>query len=80
MCRRLRQPAPAEWLIPGFSRAAADVCVCAGIDYAAIHLWPDNWKRVDQDFGRIWLSNHSANGQMLNKPVVLEEFGKVGAL
>jgi hypothetical protein len=23
------------------------VCArCAGIDYAAIHLWPDNWKRV----------------------------------
>lgn len=33
---------------------------------------------MDQDFGRIWLTNHSANGQMLNKPVVLEEFGKVG--
>lgn len=54
------------------------LCFVPGIDYAAIHLWPDNWKRVDQDFGRIWLSNHSANGQMLNKPVVLEEFGKVG--
>lgn len=48
-----------------------------GIDYAAIHLWPDNWKRTDLDFGKIWLSNHSANGQLLNKPVVLEEFGKV---
>ncbi|CAL8466100.1 g5636 [Coccomyxa elongata] len=47
-----------------------------GIDYAAIHLWPDNWKRVDLDFGKIWLSNHSANGQLLQKPVVLEEFGK----
>lgn len=48
-----------------------------GIDYAAIHLWPDNWKRVDLDFGKVWLSNHSANGQLLQKPVVLEEFGKV---
>ena len=48
-----------------------------GIDYAAIHLWPDNWKRVDLDFGKIWLTNHSANGQLLQKPVVLEEFGKV---
>ncbi len=52
------------------------MCV-QGIDYAAIHLWPDNWKRVDLDFGKIWLSNHSANGQLLQKPVVLEEFGKV---
>ena len=49
------------------------------IDYAAIHLWPDNWKRTDQDFGRIWLTNHSANGAQLQKPVVLEEYGKVGA-
>jgi len=48
-----------------------------GIDYAAIHLWPDNWKRTDLDFGKIWLTNHSANGQLINKPVVLEEFGKV---
>lgn len=48
-----------------------------GIDFAAIHLWPDNWKRTDLDFGRIWLSNHSANGAQLQKPVVVEEFGKV---
>lgn len=51
-----------------------------GIDYAAIHLWPDNWKRTDNDFGTIWLTNHSANGAQLQKPVVLEEFGKVGSL
>ena len=56
------------------------VLPCTGIDYAAIHLWPDNWKRLGQEFGNIWLTNHSANGQLLNKPVVLEEFGKVGGL
>ena len=47
------------------------------IDFAAIHLWPDNWKRTDQDFGPIWLNTHSKNGRQLGKPVVLEEFGKV---
>jgi hypothetical protein len=47
------------------------------IDFAAIHLWPDNWKRTDQDFGPTWLNIHSKNGGQLGKPVVLEEFGKV---
>jgi len=23
------------------------------IDYAGMHLWPDNWKRQDLDFGRV---------------------------
>lgn len=50
----------------------------AAIDFAAIHLWPDNWKRTEQSFGNIWLTTHSANGAQLQKPVVLEEFGKVG--
>ena len=48
------------------------------IDYAAVHLWPDNWKRTDQGFGSIWLNTHAANGAQLQKPVVVEEFGKVG--
>ena len=50
-----------------------------GIDYAAVHLWPDNWKRTDQGFGSIWLRTHAANGAQLQKPVVVEEFGKVGS-
>ena len=50
------------------------------IDFAAIHLWPDNWKRTDQSFGSVWLNTHSANGAQLQKPVVLEEFGKVGTV
>ena len=50
----------------------------AAIDFAAVHLWPDNWKRTEQSFGNIWLTTHAANGAQLQKPVVLEEFGKVG--
>ncbi|KAK9792495.1 hypothetical protein WJX73_008718 [Symbiochloris irregularis] len=47
-----------------------------GIDYAAIHLWPDNWAQYDIDFARYWISNHSANAKTLQRPLLLEEFGK----
>ena len=50
----------------------------AAIDFAAVHLWPDNWKRTEQSFGNIWLTTHANNGAQLQKPVVVEEFGKVG--
>eukprot|EP00884_Botryococcus_braunii_P017735 jgi/Botrbrau1/4645/Bobra.33_2s0016.1 len=51
------------------------------IDYAAIHLWPDNWRRYDRDFGAAWVDAHDRHAALLNKPVVLEEFGKaVGGL
>ena len=47
-----------------------------GVDYAAIHLWPDNWRRWDPAFGREWLDGHIRNAQALGKPLLLEEFGK----
>ena len=46
------------------------------IDYASMHLWPDNWKRYDLDFGSGWMGNHSDDARALGKPLVLEEFGK----
>ncbi len=46
------------------------------IDYAGMHLWPDNWKRQDLDFGSGWTRNHSSDAAVLAKPLVLEEFGK----
>ena len=46
------------------------------IDYAAMHLWPDNWKRYDLDFGSGWMRNHTDDARRLGKPLVLEEFGK----
>ena len=55
----------------------ADLGPCAqGIDYASIHLWQDNWERTDLDFARFWLLNHTAQATTLQKPLVLEEFGK----
>ena len=51
------------------------------IDYAAIHLWPDNWQRWDLPFGKDWIDGHIAGARALGKPLVLEEFGKaVGGL
>ena len=51
-----------------------------GIDYASIHMWPDNWGRTDKAFGTTWLNAHIADVKYLGKPLVLEEFGKaVGA-
>ena len=51
------------------------------IDYAAIHLWPDNWQRWDLPFGKAWIEGHIQGARQLGKPLVLEEFGKaVGGL
>ena len=47
------------------------------IDYASIHLWPDNWARTDLPFGQNWLEGHANLSQLvLQKPMVVEEFGK----
>ncbi len=54
--------------------------VVDGIDFASIHMWPDNWGRTDQAFGRAWLDAHLKDAWYLGKPVVIEEFGKaIGA-
>ncbi|KAK9814964.1 hypothetical protein WJX73_003441 [Symbiochloris irregularis] len=50
-----------------------------GIDYASIHLWPDNWARTDDPFGYGWLYAHMEDAQTAGKPLVLEEFGKASA-
>ena len=47
-----------------------------GIDYAAIHLWPDNWQRWDPGFGKAWIDGHVEGARLLGKPLLLEEFGK----
>lgn len=48
-----------------------------GIDFGSIHFWPDNWARVDLDFGRNWLTGHAnLSSAVLKKPLIVEEFGK----
>lgn len=48
-----------------------------GIDFAAIHFWPDNWGRTDLDFGKNWMTAHvNMSSIVLKKPLIVEEFGK----
>jgi len=48
-----------------------------GIDFAAIHFWPDNWGRTDLDFGKAWMTAHAnMSSAVLKKPLIVEEFGK----
>ncbi|KAK9848172.1 hypothetical protein WJX84_006623, partial [Apatococcus fuscideae] len=48
----------------------------AGIDFAAVHLWPDNWGDLELDFLESWIIEHGAEARALNKPFMVEEFGK----
>lgn len=49
----------------------------SSIDFAAIHFWPDNWARTDLDFGKTWMTAHAnLSSAVLQKPLVVEEFGK----
>jgi mannan endo-1,4-beta-mannosidase len=56
------------------------------IDYATFHIWVQNWSIYDPakpeltlkksiDFAIEYIHNHEYNAIILNKPVVLEEFG-----
>ena len=43
------------------------------IDWATVHLWPDNWKNYDGNFINNWLTTHSQVASQLGKPLILEE-------
>ncbi|KAK9827542.1 hypothetical protein WJX74_009674 [Apatococcus lobatus] len=46
------------------------------IDFATIHMWPDNWKDLDSNFISNWLTSHMNVAKQLGKPLILEEFGR----
>lgn len=46
------------------------------IDFASIHMWPDNWGRTDTPFVQGWLEAHEQDSLLIGKPLILEEFGK----
>ena len=54
------------------SEALLSCMLLQGIDYASIHLWPDNWGRSDIDFARYWILNHTGNALSLGKPIPLD--------
>ncbi|MGB7200912.1 MAG: cellulase family glycosylhydrolase [Pyrinomonadaceae bacterium] len=56
------------------------------IDYLTIHIWPKNWGwfrvgKMEEDYAKVeektrsYLAIHIADAAMLNKPLVIEEFG-----
>ncbi|PRW32930.1 mannan endo-1,4-beta-mannosidase [Chlorella sorokiniana] len=48
-----------------------------GIDYATLHMWPDNWGRAqDMSFGEKWIQAHVQVAAELGIPLLVEEFGK----
>jgi len=48
------------------------------IDYAGIHVWPDNWEFVNTEFQKTFIQEHIDDASAgMTKPVVLEEFGKI---
>ncbi|KAL4452410.1 hypothetical protein ABPG75_008072 [Micractinium tetrahymenae] len=53
----------------------------SGIDYAVMHLWPDNWRNppLDVAWGQQWIDAHIQVASQLGLPLVLEEFGKNAA-
>lgn len=46
------------------------------IDFAGIHLWPDNWEIWDPEFLDSWIQQHLKDATGLGKPLLVEEFGK----
>jgi len=47
------------------------------IDFATVHIWPDNWNQSSIDFQQDWISQHmDESAKVLHKPVILQEYGK----
>lgn len=46
----------------------------ADIDYAVIHMWPDNWAVVNEGiaFGQNWMQSHLSAVASLSKPMIVE--------
>eukprot|EP01025_Chloroclados_australasicus_P029293 TRINITY_DN29229_c0_g1_i1.p1 TRINITY_DN29229_c0_g1~~TRINITY_DN29229_c0_g1_i1.p1 ORF type:complete len:591 (-),score=64.04 TRINITY_DN29229_c0_g1_i1:1726-3498(-) len=49
------------------------------IDFAGIHIWVDNWAigYEGESFFAQWVDAHMEDAVNLNKPLVIEEFGKI---
>lgn len=54
-----------------------DTCALPNIDFCTYHLYPESWSVTPaQEWGNAWIKAHAKVCQQLNKPCVLEEFGK----
>lgn len=46
------------------------------IDFATVHLYPDNWGQSDSStWGAQWIKDHATAASKAGKPLVLEDFG-----
>eukprot|EP01025_Chloroclados_australasicus_P066294 TRINITY_DN90_c2_g1_i2.p1 TRINITY_DN90_c2_g1~~TRINITY_DN90_c2_g1_i2.p1 ORF type:complete len:855 (-),score=84.66 TRINITY_DN90_c2_g1_i2:386-2809(-) len=66
---------PGEWA-EGSGQDSLQDHASEHIDYIATHIWPDNWGRTDMEFLQAWLQAKVLDAETLQKPVVIEEFGK----
>lgn len=66
---------PGEWGA-GTGQDFARDHAFAPVDFATVHLWPDNWDREGGGWSRAWLDAHAAAAADLGKPLLLQEFGK----
>lgn len=48
------------------------------VDFAAIHLWHQNWDDASQPFVENWITQHIKDAKTIGKPLLLEEFGAWG--
>ncbi|KAK9820359.1 hypothetical protein WJX72_009412 [[Myrmecia] bisecta] len=49
----------------------------ATIDFATVHVWPDQWQQESAEFHVKWLTAHMKDAEyVLGKPLLVEEFGK----
>eukprot|EP01025_Chloroclados_australasicus_P060297 TRINITY_DN7725_c0_g1_i4.p1 TRINITY_DN7725_c0_g1~~TRINITY_DN7725_c0_g1_i4.p1 ORF type:complete len:577 (+),score=44.64 TRINITY_DN7725_c0_g1_i4:148-1878(+) len=48
------------------------------IDFAATHIWVDDWGVTNDPLGYFgwWIDEHANDARALNKPLLIEEFGK----
>ncbi|KAK9815739.1 hypothetical protein WJX72_008765 [[Myrmecia] bisecta] len=70
------QANPAYWAVDEGQDFIADYSSPA-LDFIGFHSWVDNWQNVTESFQRQWIQQHVADAQKLNKPLLLEEFGKI---
>ncbi|CAG9463081.1 unnamed protein product [Pedinophyceae sp. YPF-701] len=68
------EPLPATWALNTGQDFLQNI---RNMDFAAIHVWPDNWKMLWPGFVRRYIAWHADDAAALGKPLVVEEYGKM---
>lgn len=67
---------PAQWANTQSSQSFSKNHASPHIDFMGFHMWPDNWDMTSLEFADMWINSHIEAAQNLNKPLLLEEFGR----